>query len=663
MSGDGQAALEYEDVVRGVLASLRGNDTESALAGIDHLVQIDDRRPESYFLLGLTALEMNEKGRALEYFEKAAAIDPDCFEYAEALANLYTQVGRLSEGLFYAKLSTTLIPHPTIDGLLPMEFSNYFTSMQAVTPSTNYLKGIGQYRARKFSDCIRNFDRELRINPDHANCRRDLGDALAELGKYADALHHLSRAAELKPDDADTRFKLGNLCYRLGEFEEAILQHKEALKYEPDSIEFAAAVLARSTSLPPGHTDAVAAFRSALNERLKNSPELPPEAIAGDGEETTGDDHAGNGEAKVRIAYLTNRFSFGEQIRMIDPLLPLHDRAKFEVTVYQQSYGGDLTTQRLRSGADNVRYVGNLDDEHLAVIITGDEIDVLVDLCSDDPNNRATVMNMHPAKIQVGGWGAGMGLGMPGIDVVLTDEIIEDAVKAELGPDQKAHRLDYGLLSYNPSQILPALGDLPALKRGGPSIGVSCDAGAIMRDQAEMLSGILTAVPNSKIIVGAAPIVDREAFGRIKSRFGEFGVADRVEMSVDQKYADQLIVDPNFWQNIDVFIDVGRHASPSIVADALWMGIPVLSLKGERPFDRMGSSVVYTAARPDWIADTPAELIDLAVAVLGDIPALAETRKGLRNEMRRALLFNPEPHVRAVERAYLRLLGRDAPTP
>ncbi len=653
---DDQAALKYDDIAREVLELIGNAHSESALAGIDRLVMIDDTRPESFYFLGLVALEMNELGRALELFEKAASLAPECFEYAEALANLYTQVGRLNEGLFYAKLSMTLMPHPTIEGLLPVRFSNYFTSLKTASPSVNYLHGMSQYNARRFFDSIRHFERELKINPNNPECHRDYGDALCELGRYTEALQHLSKAIELQPNDAGTRFKLGNLCYRLGEFEEAPLQHKAALELDKESIELAAAVFARSSALPPGHAKMIDELHQQLERRLKDAPGLPPEAIVDD------DTGTGSDEEKIRLGYISNRFMFGDQTRMVEPFLQLHDRRRFHVTVYQQSHGSDSTTQRLRASADNVRYVGNLDDELLAVIITGDQIDILIDLCTDDVNNRATVMQMHPAKIQVGAWGAGMGLGMPGIDYVLTDDITDAAAKEELRQDQKTHKVDFGLLSYRPRKTLPAIGELPVEKSGAPAIGISCDAGAIMRDEAEMLAEILNKIPQARLIAGATPVVDPEAFNRIKFQLKAFGLADRIEMSSEQKYADQMIVDPDYWNSIDVFVDVGRRANPSVIADSLWMGVPVLSLKGERPFDRLGASVVYTGARPGWIAETRADLIKLTVDILSDVGTLSETRRTLRKEMRQALLFNPEPHVRSIERAYLRLLGREVPT-
>tara|TARA_R110002072_G_scaffold98616_1_gene216979 strand:+ start:4679 stop:6655 length:1977 start_codon:yes stop_codon:yes gene_type:complete len=656
MTGPDQAALmKYDDIAREVLDLLGKDDSENVLAGIDRLIAIDETRPESFYFLGLVALEMNEQGRALELFEKAAGLDPDCFEYAEALANLYTQLGRLNEGLFYAKLSMTLMPHPTIEGLLPVRFSNYFMSLKAASPSANYLRGLSPYTARRFSDSIRHFDRELKINPNNAECLRDYGDALCQLGRYTEALQHLSRAVELQPNDVSTRFKLGNLCYRLGEFEEAPLQHKAALDLDRDSIELAAAVFARTSALPPGHTKIIEELHKNLQRRLETTPDLPPEALM---DESTG---TGSDEEKIRLGYISNRFMFSDQARMVEPLLQLHDRQRFHVTVYQQSHGGDSTTQRLRASADNLRYVGNLDDELLAVVIAGDQIDILVDLCVDDVNNRATVLQMHPAKVQVGAWGTGMGLGMPGIDYILTDDITDEATRVELRDDQKIHKLDFGLLSYQPRKTLPAVGDLPLKKNGAPTIGVSCDAGAIMRGEAEILAEILNKIPQARIIVGAAPAVDQEAFNRIKFQFNAFGLADRIHMSSNQKYADQMIVDPDYWNSIDVFVDVGRRASPIVIADSLWMGVPVLSLKGQRPFDRLGASVVYTAARPGWIADTQEDLIKLTVDTLSDIDVLSETRKNLRNEMRQALLFNPEPHVRSVERAYLQILGREVP--
>lgn len=654
MSGPDQATREYDDMAQEVLALLHDNKTDDALAAIGRLAAIDAERPESLFLLGLTALLMDETGRALEYFEKAAAADPECFEYAEALANLYAQAGRLTEGLYFAKLSTTLMPHPTIDGLLPLQFSNFFVSMKNTKPSMNYAKGVVAYRQRKLVDCLRDFERELKINPDHGECLRDYGDALAELGRYSQALHYLTRATQFIPNDPDLRFKLGNLCYHLGEFEEAVLQHKAALRHDPESIELAAAIMARSSCLPGGYEREISEIRAALQSRLANAPALPPEAVV-DGDDDT------DPSRKIRVAYLADRATFGDQSRLLASLLQLHNRQQFEVDLYLQSMGSDSTTQRLRSFADTTRYVGDLDDELFSVIVCGDGVDILVDLCGGDHFNRATLLHMHPAKHQVGVWGGGMGLSMPGIDAVLTDDITDPAAQAELGKDQTTAKFDYGLVSYPPREIMPQVNALPALQNNNaPVIGIACDAAAILGPQAELISEILTRVPKATVLAGARPFIDPEIFNRIKARFHENNLSSRIGMSNHQQYADQLIVDPAYWQSIDVYIDVGRQANPANIADALWMGVPVLALMGDRPFDRQGVSAVYAAAKTQWIAETPVELVDKAVSLLSDIPTLAEIRSGLRDEMRRSLLFNPEPFVRSVERTYQGLMGRDA---
>lgn len=656
MADAAEKSMEYDDVAREVLAALHDKDTEAAMAALDRLMAIDPERAEGFFLLGLAALAFDEHGRALELIEKAAGIDPDCYEYAETLANLYTQVGRVEDGLYYAKLSTTLIPHPTIDGLLPENFDNYFSSLRSAMPSTSYLKGKPLYVARRFLEAVRHFDREARINPTHADCRRDLGDSLAELGRYSEALHHLAKAAELRPNDAETRFKLGNLCYRLGEFEEAVLQHKSALLNEPGSLELATAVLGWSANLPAGFGTAIEDFRASVNERLKDAPCLPPEAATFD------DVPAGEAGArpKVRIGYLSNRFHYCDQARMVDSLFRLHNRAQFEVIMYQQSSADDSTTQRLRASADVTRFIGNLDDELVAVIIAGDEIDILVDLCMDDTGNRATLINMHPARLQVGAWGSNLGIAMPGIDVILTDEITDTATIAELPQNQRAQRLDFGLYSFEPREILPKVGPLPAERSGAPTIGIPCDPAAVTAEQAALLGKILKAAPNASVLLGATPYADQEASGRILHLLRNLGLADRAAVSTDQQYADQLIVDPNYWHNVDIFLDLGRRMSAATVADALWMGVPVLSVKGDRAIDMIGSSALNTAAKPQWMSDTPDALIAKAVTMLSDLPALAATRRNLRGEMRRALLFNPYPHVRALERTYLRLLGREA---
>ena len=185
-------------------------------------------RPEAIFILGVIAYQLGNQGRALSLFENAHAMEPNCRDYAEALATVHTEVGNLNEGLYFAKLTLTMEPHPRFKPLVPGTLSDYFGAIDKVKPPTHYVNAVRLFNQRLYHQAIEACGSELEINADHPDCHRLLGRALNETGEYDRATAAFHAAIYLAADNPLDFVYLGESLIHLGRYSEALACHEHA---------------------------------------------------------------------------------------------------------------------------------------------------------------------------------------------------------------------------------------------------------------------------------------------------------------------------------------------------------------------------------------------------------------------------------------------------
>lgn len=644
--------MDFYQRVGETCTMLLNRDLTNAFDSIDILKSEKDDAPEIMYLMGLAAVTMEEYGRGLMFIEEAHNLDPECFEYSDVLANLHVRVGNLSEGVYFAKLSTTLEPHPYVRNLVPPDMKNFFESLEKVSIPRHLAFGFVNLHRHEYTAAAREFDRQVMLTPENGQAYRYGSMSHQMLGNYERAITYAQKAVALAPDDMANHFQAGKLSAAIGAWEAAMYHFRKVAELDMETSQNVAAALALAMQLPNSNQEDLAAIEEALAARVAESDPLPPEATANFSK-----------KERIHIGYVTNSDWNADMVALLEPFLELHDRSRFNVHIYQQTQGRSSYIRYLNNLADSERRLWELNDEIASIIVAGDEIDILVNMCAPAPDNRSSLFAMHPSAIQVGYVGMNFGLKMPGITHVLSDPMTDAPLREQAGEDQEVVQVPSGLWALKPPTMLPDVSTLPAQTKGHLTFGVPCDLSALTPSAVAILVDILKAHADSRLMFGAAGATDSYVPLRISQLFKEFGVEDRISFCPHKAISEPWVPESAFWNEIDLFLVPDMLNSPFRAAESLWMGVPVLTLKGNHPLTCTASSILASANEMDWVYETPEAMVEAVTEFAEDLDGLAETRASLRGRLRRSALFNPIAHVRATEELFAAMVAaRPEPT-
>lgn len=620
---------------------------EEALDTIREMLPKYPEAPEIYFLLGMASWRMKETGHGLRFLKQAHELDPDRLEYADALANLSTRVGKLADGVYYAKLATALDPHPDFEDLLPGDWGNFYKALAGTTPSPHFKFGLQFYLAGMMDLAKREFYRELRLNPRHAGCLKFLGRTHSDAGEYKDSLGALVNSLKLDANDPETRYFLGETCYKIGEFDEALAQHRQALLLDHGSLELAAAIKssAENVGAPTEQfAEALPEFTEQVKRRGAEPAPLPPEAPT-----------SWPAGERIRVGYLCNAVYNCDTGIFLSTLLENHDRTRFEVHCYQESHVNDALTRSIRVTAENWRFIGGTDDEEMAILIANDGLDVLIDLCGSTVKSRRDLIATHPALIQAGFGVPPYGAGTPGIDFVLSDTVTAAADHEHVTDGQQVIEIPSGAWSVKPFNLLPQPGDLPAASNGQFTLGAKCDLSNLTPKTTETLKQALAALPDSKLHLLSVKPADAEVKKRIAALFSEEDLKDRVSLYDECRRPDGLY--PEYFETIDLFLELGGNTGGGCLWQALQMGVPALTHRDTSRSGLAAASQLTSANKDAWVFDDGIALIAGLKDLCADTEALSEVRKTLREDVLASLLFRPEYFMRGYEQCLAQIVA------
>ena len=521
----------------------------------------------------------------------------------------------------------------------------------------------GQLKAA--ADLIR---RAVELDPKRAQYICDLGLVLAAAGRVEQAIVLYRQAAALKPDYLQAHNNLGNALKRLGRLDEAIEALRNAVSLQPDYCELLSN-LANALKERGDIDEAIELFRKAV--ALGGGPQIVSNLLFAMhfhprvGPQELFDEHKKwnerfarplmrkplmfendrSGDRRLRVGYVSCDFRDHTLGRFILPLLANHDHRAFEVFCYNAARREDEMTQRLRSYANTWRNVVSLSDEQLARQIRDDRIDILVDLSMHTDAARLLAFARKPAPVQVTYLAYAGTTGLNAIDYRFTDSFIDPPDQDDRWYSEQSIRLQ-SYWCYEPPAEALAVGPSPVQANGFITLGCFNHASKIGSASLEMWRELLSAVPRSRLILHSPRGSHRQ---RIAEFFGEAGVnSDRVE------FVDRAPLSEYFqqYQRIDIALDPFPYTGGATTCDALWMGVPVVSLSGATAVSRGGASILSHAGLPELIASTPEDYVCIATALAGDVQRLSELRASLRDRMRQSPLCDAKSFARSVDVAF-----------
>lgn len=557
----------------------------------------------------------------------------------------------------------------------------------------NMLGALSQ-RKRRFSDAEGFFRSALQADPESADACFNLGRMLQVRGAVAEAEGYFRRAIEIHPGFLEAHYSLGEVYHQQGAFAEAEACYRRAIEIQPDlavahnnlAIALrrqdrpaeAEASCRRALELNPGLAEAWCSLGAALQDQgqlaeagagyrqaLKIRPDLPAAhhgllfCLSHGGETEPAalfEEHlrfAERFEAPLRSAWPRHRNSRdpGRQLQIgfvsgdfrdhamanfMEPTFShLAKNAGLALQAYSNHAVEDAVTCRLRDHFSRWNRIFALSDEALAAAIQADGIDILVDLTGHTAHNRLLTFARKPAPIQCG-WIGYLGTsGLKSIDYYLADPYFLPPGEFDRYFTERIIYLP-AVAPFQPSLDAPDINPLPALANGHVTFGSFSRISKLNPRVIALWSELIRALPGSRMLIGAMPVDGRrEVVGRW---FEDEGIASqRLEFHARCDCRGYFALH----HRVDLCLDPFPFTGATTTGNALWMGVPTLTLSGQTVPGRLGPALLHHAGLEDFVAESPREFVEKGIYWARNPDSLAQLRGRMREQFLRSPIGRP----------------------
>jgi protein O-GlcNAc transferase len=571
------------------------------------------------------------------------------------------------------------------------------------------LRGLCLFRLGDAAGAVEAYRRSLAIAPDLAAALNGLGVALQALGDLGAASEALRAAARRRPEDSDILTNLGNVLVARGEVDEGIALLRRSTTLDPtDATAFsnlgnalflighlseAVTACEAAVRLKPGYADAYSNLGVALGNqgRLADASAAFQRALALDQQHgvsnllylgnydpdtssgALAELHRGFGrryesaavprhdndrdpDRRLRVGYVSPDFRQHSVAYFAEPLLAAHDPASVEVTGYASVKKRDEVTQRLQSHVTAWRNILGMSDAAAADCIRADRIDILVDLAGHTAGNRLGVLAYKPAPVQATYIGYPNTTGLTRVDYRLTDVQADPPGEDDGLSTERLYRLPRCFLAYRPPPEAPPVAARPSLAAGYVTFGSFNALTKVNARTVETWAAILHALPDSRLILKNASLVDAGTQARYRELFASHGVAAaRVDLVA---YVPDKGGHLGLYSRIDIALDTFPYNGTTTTCEALWMGVPVTTWRGDRHAGRVGASLLAAVGLDELVAPSLEAYVALARDLAADPARLAALSRSLRGRLKASPLLDAHSLARALEAAYREMWQR-----
>jgi predicted O-linked N-acetylglucosamine transferase (SPINDLY family) len=667
----GEAGMIYRQILSGVpenaealhglgLIAWQSNQKSVAIDLIGRAVVLRPQWPEALSNLGVALREVGRTQEAIDVIRRANSLNPNLPGARHNLANALndlgyalTKKGRLEEAVLSCREAIMLTPeyaeaHVNLGialkalGRFDEAISAYRQAIALREDMQEARNNLGNVLMEKqdFAAAIQLFREVVASRPEMYEARNNLGNALKGNSQLDEAIGVFREAIALQPKLYEAHCNMGNTLLEAGEFQEAIGQYRQAMALEPNQAsvgsnllyalhlraDYDAAAIAEE-HLRWGHRHG-----GPLRASIKSHPNDP---------------HPGR---RLRIGYVSADFRAHAVGAFLLPLLRERDRSQVEVFCYSATLRQDVMTEQHRLHADQWREIAGVDDEQAAEQIRRDQIDVLIDLGGHTGGSRLLIFARKPAPVQVTYLAYPDTTGLSAIDYRFTDALADPPGVTERFHSETLYRLPWTNWCWSEPQDAPPVSEPPSLHRGWVTFGSFNYFGKVSEPMLRLWGRILRQTPGSRLLLKAAALRSAAVCRRVRETMAGEGIeSSRIDLrGPEAARTDHLAM----YREMDVALDTFPYHGTTTTCEALWMGVPVITLAGQTHVSRVGASLLNTIGLPELTAATTAQYVSLAVALASDPDRLSVLRRGMRERMRASPLMNARQFAGDVEAAY-----------
>jgi len=595
---------------------------EEAVATIDQAVAAGARSAELLYWRGCALRGTGRREEALAALEEAVGLAPD---HARA---------HCERGLVLLELDREE------EALAAFDRSSRCAGELAVS---HLGRGSALHQLGRPGEALAAIDRALALDPHFFEALVERGNVLRTLGRASEALAAYEAALALQPGNAAIHSNRGNILMDMGHLAEARAAFERALELDPGMASAFDNLLWCCCYDPTLDRAAVVAAHRRFGDRFGDRPDRYrdwPNELSSD--------------RPLRIGFVSadlNRHPVGF---MLLAVLEALDRERFAPIFYATGAQEDWVSDRLRRLGAAWHRVAGLGDRALAELVRSERIDILVDLAGHTAGNRLGCFALHPAPVQATWLGYPFTTGLREIEWIVMDPISVRPEEEDMFVE-RVIRLPGGRYVLQPPAGAPDVVLPPALTTGRVTFGSFNNLSKMTPEVVATWAAILHRLPTSRLLLKWRTLADPVVVEEVRSAFAAHGIDPvRLILRPASGYVEMLAQ----YGDVDIALDPFPFGGGQTSLDALWMGVPLVTLPSWQPVSRQGAMLLEAIGRPEWVADDPEDYVEVAVELAEDAGRLAGLRFGQREQVRRSPLCDARRAAGELETAF-RTMWRD----
>lgn len=576
----------------------------AVLAGQNHLIEaiesykkallINPNYAQAYNNLGTAFQKLNIADEAIDNYKKAISLKNDFAEAYNNLGGVIYEYNRLKDSLDYFKKAIKIKP----------DFAEAFNNL-----------GSAHQELGNTKEALENFYKAIKIKSDYAEAYNNIGLAFDNLAKFDDALKNYNKAIELNPNYEKPYNNLGRLLSNLGNYDEAVIAYNKAIKIKSDY------AMAYSNLL--FNLNYKQDLDSDLYLSVAKDFRLNCETIK---KKLNFKYQYDKNPKKLRIGLVSA--DFGNHPGGFFSLSTLRElqNKNFEFIAYATTDRKDEFSHHFKPLFLKWRLVEKKKDEEIVEQIFKDKVHILMDLQGHSAKNRLTIFMYKPAPIQATWLGQGS-TGIPEIDYFIGSPHITPK-NEEKYYVEKIFRLPEISQTFTEPEFDIKINELPALKNNFITFGSINKLNKINDEVISLWSKVLLSISNSKLLLRNKNFADKKVTEDMYKRFEKQDInRKRLILLGGSKTRKEIL---ETYNKIDIALDTFPFQGNTTTCEAVWMGVPVLTLKGNRYLFHFGESINVNLDMKEWVAKNYQEYISKALKFTSNLDQLSKIRKNLR---------------------------------
>ncbi len=638
----------------GLLAYQQGELTGAA-EHLEYATKLRNSDASIYINLGAAQHALKRFDEAIDSYRAALRLEPSRADAHNNLGNSLAALGRFDDADASFRRAIEIDPNYTkavinraktrqSAGAYEDAIAAYRQALElgAELPAVHFWMAECLENAGRRDDALAAYRTYLRHDPESAEAVYNIG--VIELDRYrlAEAARTFQAAIERSPQFTQAHNNLGIAMLAQGRVAEAVSSFRAAVEIQHDDVTASSNYLMAQQYLP------VASDAVLFNEHRRW-------AAVHERPEPVQFRQTPDRQRPLHIGYVSADFRAHAVSNFIQPILRHHRPEQCRVTCYSDVRHPDGTTEELKTLADEWRESSGMPDQDFVNLVRRDAVDILVDLSGHTAGNRLVAFGRRAAPVQVSYLGYGNTTGLENMDYRITDQFADPEEGSSLYAETLV-RHPLGFACYAPPSDAPPVTAPPVIETGCLTFGSFNNLAKISPPTVRLWTDLLLSVPGSRLLLKSQSFLDAEVVVDWQRIFADAGLPP--ERLVLQGRSPSLREHLGAYRQIDIALDTFPYNGSTTTCEALWMGVPVVTLRGSNYVGRMTSALLQWMSLPELIGESPAEYLNIAQRLAANSDRLAEYRNGLRLRMAAAPICDGAAYTRSLEDKFREMWSR-----